>query len=222
MRLSLMICALWMCISGTAAAADDVPRPGISWNGSLSAGVELDPAGLPKDEKPAASKPSRLRVGFAARWSFSLNWERVPPQADVNAISSPDISAEESQLVVLTNDERKKLKLSSLVPDHELMKIARAQALAMAQLDLLSHELEGNTFAKRIGQSGYHAARAGENIAEGQQTASDVVTDWMKSPGHKENILQPEFTRIGIGHATSKSGKRYYAQVFAKPMVNDE
>ena len=39
----------------------------------------------------------------------------------------------------------------------------------------------------------------GENIAAGQRTPKEVVTDWMNSPGHRANILSPDFTKIGVG-----------------------
>ena len=39
----------------------------------------------------------------------------------------------------------------------------------------------------------------GENLARGQLTAEEVVKDWMESPGHRRNMLEPKFTELGIG-----------------------
>ncbi|MNR50485.1 Cysteine-rich secretory protein family protein [compost metagenome] len=41
---------------------------------------------------------------------------------------------------------------------------------------------------------------AGENIAKGQRTPEEVVKDWMNSPGHRKNILNPHYTMIGVGY----------------------
>ena len=57
--------------------------------------------------------------------------------------------------------------------------------------------------------------RAGENIAMGQRSAAEVVRGWMESPGHRENILNSEFGRLGVGVAMDSSGRLYWAQSFA-------
>lgn len=40
---------------------------------------------------------------------------------------------------------------------------------------------------------------AGENLAQGQRSANEAVIGWMNSPGHKENLLRPEYTSLGVG-----------------------
>lgn len=55
---------------------------------------------------------------------------------------------------------------------------------------------------------------AGENIAKGYYSASSVVNGWMNSQGHRANILNPNFNKIGIGYATDKSGTTYWTQIF--------
>lgn len=55
---------------------------------------------------------------------------------------------------------------------------------------------------------------AGENIAYGQRTPAEVVNAWMNSPGHRANILRPEFKQIGIG-CVKRNGNGYnWSQVF--------
>lgn len=157
------------------AEADEPTPPGISWQGSVAIGAELDEQGLPNDEQPP-EKPARLRLGFAATWSFSLRWERIEPAAD----ESPDtaeLSADEAKLFELTNAERKKQKLAPLKLDPELLKLARAHAATMARLDQIGHDLEGKTFAKRMDAAKYAASRAGENVAAGQRNPAETVQD---------------------------------------------
>ena len=209
-----------MCVA-LCAGADGAEKPtaGLSWQGSLKAGAELDARGLPADEGAAAEKPARIRIGFSANWSFSLNWERVEPSIEEAKTVESGLTADETKLIEFTNAERKKLKLPALASDPTLMKLARGHAATMARLDQISHELEGKSFSQRMNQTGYQASRAGENIAMGQRTPAEAVASWMESPGHKANILQPEYTHLGVGLATSKSGKPYLTQVFAKPFA---
>ncbi len=59
---------------------------------------------------------------------------------------------------------------------------------------------------------------AGENVAEGQLDATAAVQDWMNSAGHRANIVNGQYTHIGVAVAVSKSGRRFYTQVFARPL----
>lgn len=202
-----------------ALPADEKPAPpGFSSQGSISLGVELDEHALPKDEPPAPEKPARIRIGFSANWSFSFHWERIEPKPTEDAFDKAELSADETRVIELTNAERKKVQAAGLKPDPVLMKLARAHAATMARLDQIGHDLEGKTFSQRMEQAKYQAARAGENVAQGQRTPAEAVAGWMQSPGHKGNILQTDYTRTGVGTATSKSGKVYWTQIFAKPL----
>ncbi|HEX3315257.1 MAG TPA: CAP domain-containing protein [Gemmataceae bacterium] len=51
----------------------------------------------------------------------------------------------------------------------------------------------------------------------GLQEVDDIFDGWMKSPGHRANILKPEFTEIGIGAVRSETGKQYCTQNFGRP-----
>jgi uncharacterized protein YkwD len=215
---SFVIGFVLIVISGRCLIADEnATPPGVTWQGSVSLGAELDEHALPKYEEPPPEKPARIRIGFSAKWSFSLHWERIDPKPEDEAFDAAEFSAEEAKLIELTNAERKKLKLPALKPDPVLMKLARAHAATMGRLDQIGHDLEGKTFAQRMEQAKYQASRAGENVAQGQRTPTEAVAGWMQSPGHKANILNTDYTKIGVGLATSKSGKMYWTQVFAKP-----
>ena len=54
----------------------------------------------------------------------------------------------------------------------------------------------------------------GENIAMGQDNPEIVVSEWMNSPGHRENILSPNFTFIGVGYYVDTDGTPYWTQIF--------
>lgn len=63
---------------------------------------------------------------------------------------------------------------------------------------------------------GVHFSYAGENIAAGQQTPQSVVDSWMKSPGHRANILKKDYTQIGCGVAVGGQYGYYWTQEFIR------
>jgi uncharacterized protein YkwD len=58
---------------------------------------------------------------------------------------------------------------------------------------------------------------AGENLAYGFKTPEAVVNAWMNSEGHKKNILDPDFSYIGIGYYVNENGRIYCSQFFYTP-----
>jgi len=58
----------------------------------------------------------------------------------------------------------------------------------------------------------------GENIAKGQKSVAEAVNDWFRSPGHCANIMNPNFTEMGIDYFVSKGGSKYWVQVLGSPM----
>jgi len=111
------------------------------------------------------------------------------------------------------NQGRRPLKLSA--------KLARAAALHardMAKHQKLEHKgSDGSTVAERVKNRAYTYLRVGENVAAGQNTVEDVMRAWMKSPGHRENILA-DFAEMGGANAVDSTGRRYWCVVFAEPM----
>ncbi|MFZ3590760.1 CAP domain-containing protein [Bacillus sp. DJP31] len=120
-----------------------------------------------------------------------------------------------TQVVQLTNQERQKNGLGALLGDYsELQKAAQMKSDDMAQNKYFSHTSPtyGSPF-QMLKDLGIEYQVAAENIAAGQRSAQEVVTAWMNSPGHRQNILNKEITHIGVGYATSGS---YWTQLFIK------
>ena len=110
--------------------------------------------------------------------------------------SGASLSATEAAVVARTNDARAKRGLGPLSADASLMNGARRQASWMARNSNLSHG-QGVT----------------ENIAMGQSSASEAVADWMRSDGHRANILGSH-SRIGVAMARAADGAVYWCQQF--------
>jgi uncharacterized protein YkwD len=129
----------------------------------------------------------------------------------------PGVTDEEKVFVELTNKERAEAKLPPYKINATLCKVARAHAENMARQEKMEHILDGKNPSKRLTESGYAWQRVGENIAWAEEEpAEKVMQGWMASPRHRDNILNMEFTEIGIGLA-QKGKETYYTQVFAKP-----
>ena len=79
------------------------------------------------------------------------------------------------------------------------------------------HYSPGTKPSERVQKEGYDWRAVGENIARGQTSAEQVVTDWLESPGHCANIMKSTFTEIGLGYKKSANGTPYWTQDFAAP-----
>ena len=117
-----------------------------------------------------------------------------------------------SQVVALVNAERAKYGLSALKADSRVQQAAQVRASETVQS--FSHTRpNGSSFSTALTEAGVSYTRSGENIAYGQSTPQQVVNAWMNSSGHRANILNEDFTTIGVGY-TVINGTAYWAQLF--------
>ena len=119
-----------------------------------------------------------------------------------------------SDIVALTNQQRALHGCGKLVVSPALTRAAAGHSTWMARTGKFSHTGAGNSsFAYRAKASGYNRP-AGENIAYGYGTGVDVVKAWMKSPGHRANILNCRARTIGVAVAYAANGTSYQTQEF--------
>ncbi len=142
---------------------------------------------------------------------------RVPTLAPLRATATPrprpptavpppavQIDAYALQVLQLTNNERAMAGLRPLRLSGNLTAAASwfAQDMASHRITTLSHtDSLGRDAPDRMLAFGYRWLYYAENIAEGYSSPQAVVAAWMASPGHRENILNPRMTEIGLGHA---------------------
>lgn len=136
----------------------------------------------------------------------------------------PSASFQE-QVVELCNKERAKYGLSELTLCDEL---CRAANIRVSELQYRCDHIrpDGNKWSTVINDIGYNYLCAGENVAGGIKTPQEVVDEWMNSEGHRENILNPDFTKIGVAYKFIENSRfgYYWDQLFAgvTENVNDE
>jgi len=120
--------------------------------------------------------------------------------------------AYEEEVVRLVNVERAKAGLPALKSDWELARVAKHKSQDMHDKKYFDHTSPtyGSPFTMMTNY-GIQYKSAGENIAMGQSTPEQVVKAWMNSPGHRANILNKNYTHIGVGYV--KDG-HYWTQMF--------
>ena len=109
----------------------------------------------------------------------------------------------------MTNQARRAKGLPPFIQDAELTQVARAFSDDMLVRRFFDHTTpDGVSFDERIADRYRHRVRlmgeniwyaSGYNLGKIQQVAKEIVDDWMSSPGHRENILDPRFTHLGVG-----------------------
>jgi uncharacterized protein YkwD len=120
-------------------------------------------------------------------------------------------------LIAAHNRERAERKLPPLVPEARLTEAARLHAVDMASHRIMTHDgTDGSTPADRVKRQKYTYLTTGENVARGQRSVDDVMTGWMNSPHHRENILG-DFKEIGVARVEDDEGKPYWCVVFGSP-----
>lgn len=105
--------------------------------------------------------------------------------------------------------------------DSLLTRAAQAQADEMARFMFLAHEgRDGSTPAERVNRTGYAWRVVGENVAAGPESAEEVMQGWEESPEHCKNIMDPDFTVMGIAFAVnpkSTGHSTWWSMVLARP-----
>ena len=139
---------------------------------------------------------------------------------DTAAGAPADESSYVGRVLDLTNAEREKAGLAPLSLNQQLTDSAQGYSELLAWSGCFAHTCGPvPDFVERDAAVGYTAWSAiGENLAAGYPSPEAVVGGWMASPGHRANILSPQFTEIGIGLADGAPPyNTYWTQEFGAP-----
>jgi uncharacterized protein YkwD len=187
-----------------------VMAPG-QWPGVMAPGQQ--PGFQAPGQLPGFQAPGQL-PGFLAPGQQPGQLPTAPsPAMPVPGQQPPAAAPSASQQALVqavldgVNRERSKAGLAPLALSPQLCAVATERSQDMASRNYFSHtDPDGHDPWWHYQQAGLAYKAAGENIAEGQPTPESVVSDWMNSPGHRANILNPAFRTIGIGVVQSAHG----------------
>lgn len=124
----------------------------------------------------------------------------------------------EQYLLAAANRDRAAQGLPGLRADDQLALAARTHAYEMMKQSTISHQFEGEAdLATRAGDAGAHFSLITENVAEASN-AAQIHDLWMKSPGHRANLLDPKVDSVGIA-VVQQRGQLYAVEDFARTVL---
>ncbi|MFC4099775.1 CAP domain-containing protein [Paenibacillus xanthanilyticus] len=170
-----------------------LPNGATYWTGQYPAGGPYG-SGQPMTGWPTGTKTQQPAVRQpAVRQPVAQQPAAQQPAADASQFAQ--------QVLTIVNKERANAGLKPLSMNASLSKVAMAKAQDMHNNNYFSHQSPtyGSPF-DMIKAFGITYRTAGENIAKGQRTPQEVMTQWMNSPGHRANILKNGYTQIGIAY----------------------
>ncbi len=177
----------------------------------LLSGCLVIPIEIPLGSPPQTTEPEKP------------TGDRPSPQtaAPTAAPAAPDAATAEmeAQVVQRINDIRQERGLNRLQVNEKLAQVARAYSHQMAAENFFSHtDAKGNGPGDRVKKAGIFYFMVGENLFKCTNAPEPVplsVEGWMNSPGHRENILRPNFKETGVG--IWRVGNTYYfTQLFMR------
>ena len=134
-----------------------------------------------------------------------------------------------NRVLELTNEHRAANGLNPLTLNQELNASAYGHSRDMAQQDFFDHTgADGSSFSDRNREAGYVSNVGAENIAVGGLTPEETVQQWIESPGHNRNLLNPDMTELGVGYfylendTGTQNWNHYWTQVFGSGDTNPE
>lgn len=144
------------------------------------------------------------------------------------SLAAPVAAGPAESVLTAINAARARAGCGPLQVNGKLAAAAKSHARAMAEQNFFGHAgKDGSRFSSRIARQGYSYRTAAENIAAGQASAGQVVTSWLKSAGHRRNILNCRLTETGIAlvyqaddrpiRGNAAALRYYWVQVFAAP-----
>ena len=191
-----------------------------------------------KAEKKLVNESPKVKTELITKTSVAKTPVQAPVSSRPQILSKYDVEYQtqiENDIVTLCNLERVKIGTSSLINNNALREIGEYKSNEMLQYGYFDHVSPITGFSPSVLMKafGWESSYSGENIwfmktdinsesnsqviimFKAKMTAENIFTAWMNSPGHKANILNINFNKIGVGVAFSVTGKVYATQEFS-------
>lgn len=182
----------------TATVAAPSHAPALPGTPVRSTPAATAPAAVPAESAKLSAPATAVPGTTVATPATGAAPAAAPAKVAAPAPVADPLLAIERQIVSQTNSHRARHGLRPLQVDLRLMQSARRHAAWMASRRLMQHG----------------RAAVAENIAAGQSTPTEAVRDWMNSSGHRANILNSRYSRIGVAAYRGPDGQVYWCQQF--------
>lgn len=137
-------------------------------------------------------------VGYL--WTLLTLGASLLQSQQAEPVAPPALHPIEARIIERTNAQRTRHGLPALAVDARLQTSARRHAAWMTNNRSMTHTSQA----------------VGENIAMGQHSSTEVLNAWMNSDGHRANILNPGYSRIGVAAYTTPEGTIFWCQQFLR------
>lgn len=178
------------------ALADAVSKMNVSGGGGM-AGCDM------------GGKVAGVQGGAATKKQYVAT-----TSAAVASSRKDEDDAFEQRVLELINVERQKAGLAPVAYNATLDNAAEKHAAHMASVRKMAHDGIGDGDPGARARAEGWRKSWGENVATGQTSPEQVVREWMNSPTHRRNILDPNFRNMGVGLTMGSDGRSYWAQEF--------
>jgi len=150
-----------------------------------------------------------MMIGSGALFGFTASGLVAPFSAPLAASLNTAEPDNDAAITVRLNQIRREHGISSVIMHRQLQHVALYQAELMAKHGKLKHSVGfGKGLRARLHKGGVHAMAA-ENIAAGQRNYEQAFSAWLRSSGHRRNMLDPDFAYYGLASATSDRRPHY-------------
>jgi len=199
--LSLLVAALLVLAPWTDYALAQQKRVGVAGGDRVARGKNGRQASSPRHSPEDSPAPSDGE-----------------PTSAVSSRRLVEIESLEQQCLDEINLIRRAQSLAPLDFYKDLLPVARAYSHRMAEERFFSHnDPEGRTVRERVGEANITWRMVGENLAYSNGYTNPVSASlhgWMESPGHRKNILDPDYRLTAIGAWISADGTVYFTEIF--------
>jgi uncharacterized protein YkwD len=175
--------------------------------------------GTTLDGGPSTSSSGDSSASGSAVTSNSTDFQDELTDQFPGCSDPPEGDDWRDEILRLVNLERERAGLLPLIRKQTLEDQATQYACEMIYYGFVEHvnPFTGTSVTDRAEEFGYDWLALGENLAAGQPTPARAMADWMASEGHRDNILNPQFTELGVGVRTGGEYGTYWVQEFGCP-----
>ena len=178
-------------------------------------------------EQPVTDNTELPVIGAATLGTTDNSGDALDP--DVTVMCSAPTGHVQQRTLQLINDARSQPRscgtdsfaaTTALTWNTQLLQAANTHSADMAQHNFFDHTgSDGSTVSTRVDETGYDWSTVGENIAAGQDSASEAIAGWLSSPGHCRNLMSPDFTEVAVTCAEDAGAdySTYWTNVLAAP-----
>ena len=193
-----------------------------------SLGATVDEGNATIDSaQPDTNNNATPDIGAAIPGDTGDTTESLDP--DVTVYCSAPTTYMQQRTLQLINEARSQARscgtesfaaTTALTWNTQLLQAANLHSADMTEHNFFDHTgSDGSTVSTRVDETGYDWSTVGENIAAGQDSASEAIAGWLSSPGHCRNLMNPDFTEAAVTCAEDAGADytRYWTNVLAAP-----